>query len=301
FDSAQPFEMNLERPYVGWVTEDGSGDLELHLVNADMTTYTLAGIYKASSYPSFDPINATSGNSGAVGLVNSNIFTTDITKVNETFDDAYTEFRHVQTGEQAIPYLPPTFFGGYKLRIPDGNCSNRLIEAIPGHDFSPYYRFAWMWFDNGGSVNHLWITGADTPQQLSNCLLCVKGKKGNIMPTYLGFAQKQHAIAYVFRGGIRNGACSGSQASEDAGVRNVNNHEIGHIFGREHDDRCQWTLEGPTACSSQASPCADVLNNGCQMAPGRQIYGPIFRLDRFDLVCDADSIRKQNDLQGVMP
>jgi len=306
FDSTQPYAATLDQPYVGWTTRVNN-TLVLNLTDANINNrYTLKSDYGASPYPSFFPINPISGDSAAVALLGTGLYTADIIKLDYPFNDGYVEFKPVSIGVGEIPYLPPSFFSGARMAA-GGTCQNPIIEAVPGYDRLPFRRFAWIWFTHAGVINHIWVSGAGASDQLGTCTVCQRGNKSNPLPQYFGRASVEQKIAYIMRGSIQ-AVCPGNQ--ETNSVRDTTNHETGHIFGRvpifgtpdtAHDTWCEWTFDGPKSCADAVTTCANPLNNACLMNVAGSSFNKLHRFDRLDLACGDESIRRQSDLQGVIP
>jgi hypothetical protein len=163
-------------------------------------------------------------------------------------------------------------------------CSNLLTERIPGYDFSPMYRFSWLWFSHHGAANFIWLGGAGQTAPLDSCTIGCSGEYS--MPQFLGLTAPDSQLSYVFAGHLEL-YCS----FMPNGIKDVSDHEFGHDFfvnpgatDLGHDNRCQWMVDGAVPCSTAPTPCADP-NTDCLMKPSREIWSHLHRFDRFDLLC----------------
>lgn len=261
--------------------------------------------------------------SNQINATNSCFYDADMRDIEQPYDDAYVEFVGQRNGAGAMPYLPPSFFSGYQMST-GGICTAPVTERIPGYDFAPMYRLAWLWFKNHGAPNYNWLCGAGQTSPLDGCTIGCSDEYA--MPQYLGLTMAASQESFVFSG-HHELYCTYTPN----GPRQNTNHELGHNFflnptatDAGHDTRCQWTVDGSALCSSSATVCAD-RDTACLMNPIREFWANQHRFDRFDLFCGNSgcpngtsgccndgvpgctipgngSIRQLNDLvQGVTP
>lgn len=183
----------------------------------------------------------------------------------------------------AVPYLPPAFFNGFDV---GAECTTGAVK--PGYDFSPWFKFSWIWFKNHGAENYLWLGGVGTtaPLDFDNCKIC---SGNNPAPQIWGLAWQPTRQSFIFSGAIE--AYCGSSTQTANAVQGTTCHENGHQFYvnpldlQGHDARCQWTFDNTLTCSTSPIPECAVPASACIMNPERERWDTKHRFDIWDLFC----------------
>ncbi len=321
FDTATPYEGPHDEAYVGTITQVGSSVPHQMLVTlvttpGGSTPYPLNYAYTASPpdptthWPTFAAPTPPAGTCAGMGVIYSTVqdpsgsgktitdtdsnqingtgsafYDADMRDIEQPFDDAYVEFMGLRSGMGALPYLAPSFFGGFQMAS-GGTCSQPVIEPIPGYDFIPRHKFAWIWFANKGLSNYIWLGGAGQTAQLDSCPAC--GDPQKPFPQYFGLTTADQLESFVHVGGI--GQVCPTAAQEVNACQETTNHELGHDYrvnptnAARHDNRCAWQTVGHLLCTD-SDPTCDQSMNGCLMNPSRDLWTSHHRLDRFNLLC----------------
>jgi hypothetical protein len=268
FDNVTTNESTQDRPYVGYVTNSGS-DFDLHLVNLDMSPYTLKSSYTFSKYPTFnDPLAGTpekpTGNSAGVGVIakpilnvmtpcdpspvvvptagpGSNIFSCFFSpltaNIKTAFDDAFVEYVYPDAGNSAVPYLPMDWF-------------DRVLNSSDHR----YEYFSILWFSHYKEK-----TLSPNPHQCerNNYFYLMGGNTGVATQQYGGITLTGFNLSYVF---VHTFEALGY---DQKGTANMVAAACAHEFGHQFDTN---------ACSSQSHDsvfrevwCAGAMFKNCAL------------------------------------
>ena len=290
FDSQNTAESGGEIRTVTDVSSPSGGKVTVTLSS------NLGKDYIASIHPETGALDFAYGNSAGVGVLsgcdstsnqinasNSCYYEADMRAIEKTYNDAYVEIYGLRNGMGAVPYLPPAFFNGFDV---GAECTTGAVK--PGYDFSPWFKFSWIWFKNHGAENYLWLGGVGTtaPLDFDNCKIC---SGNNPAPQIWGLAWQPTRQSFIFSGAIE--AYCGSSTQTANAVQGTTCHENGHQFYvnpldlQGHDARCQWTFDNTLTCSTSPIPECAVPASACIMNPERERWDTKHRFDIWDLFC----------------
>jgi|GEM_PF-3025459 len=278
FDAATPYESAHDILCARAVTPDLPNlRVRIDLGEKDHCAQpaTLNHSYSADTDPlGQSPWDFSSGNSAGVCVDDGLFYNADPSDLRQGFDDAYVSFHDPAYGTEGagvVPYLPPAFYDGYMLY---SSCPSSTPR--PGYDFSPWYRFANIWFQNKTRDNYLELVGLGNTAPLDTCTVCTSPGPAAPAPQLFGFSGigwasvdgLSNRISLVFRGAIEYPCQS---TAWDNATRETTAHEIGHQFyvnplsAEMHDDHCVWESTGP-GCATLGT-CTGCYNSCCVMNP----------------------------------
>ena len=218
----------------------------------------------------------------------SAFYDADMRNAWQPFDDAFTQFVFRPQGSGAIPYLPPSFFDA--ITLDTGDCTNPVTAQKAGYDFSPWYKFGYMWFSHHQQPNWIWLAGAVTPAPIiyQNAPCPNPGCPSNYLPEIWGYTASQYAESFVFTGAIES-YCPDEPYLSHA-VQGTTNHELGHEFNVDpsfvgnHCNHCDWKTDGAQLCATFFTACS-TSTSMCLMDGQRERWSTTHYFDRNELEC----------------